>query len=296
MPERGVAKRGLKRITSMTGEYGTRNFTVKDIIDGKGRRTLTQTLPFSVEDAEAAASAGIDLMKVRFDPAAPSFASEVRRAAPHTFMSFSMSLTAAASETEALRAAYAAMEVGADSIMCQWSPRFMSYLAENDVPVEGHAGLVPRKSTWTGGLRAVGKTVDEALWVYRRVKAFEEAGAWAVEVEVIPQQLMAELSSRTSLVTVSLGSGAGADVQFLFAQDILGDGAPPFPRHSKQYADLHEMRKTMQATHVEAFKAYRDEVLSGAFPTQDHLVDVDDEVLQTFRELTEDGAGGKSAD
>lgn len=56
------------------------------------------------------------------------------------------------------------------------------------------------------------------------------------------------------------------------------------------------MRKTIQATRVEAFKAYRDEVSSGVFPAQDHLVDVDNEVLQTFRELTEHGVGGKSAD
>ncbi|MDH3756113.1 MAG: 3-methyl-2-oxobutanoate hydroxymethyltransferase [Acidimicrobiia bacterium] len=288
VPDRGATGRGLKRIAMMTGAYGTRNFTVKDIIDGKGRRRFIQTLPFSVEEAEAAAEAGIDMMKVRFDPLAPGFATDVRRVAPHTFLSFSMSLTTVASEAEALRAAYAAMEIGADSIMCQWSPRFMAAVAENDVPIEGHAGLVPRKSTWTGGLRAVGKTLDEAMWVYRRIKAFEEAGAWAVEIEVIPHQLMTELSTRTSLVTVSIGSGPGGDVQFLFAQDILGDGAPPFPRHSKQYADLYAMRNEMQAARVDAFKAYIDEVSSGAFPGPQHLVNLDDVVLRSFREQVDD--------
>lgn len=52
--------------------------------------------------------------------------------------------------------------------------------------MQGHGGLVPRKSTWTGGLKAVGKTVADALWVYEEIKAFEMASAWAVEVEVIP--------------------------------------------------------------------------------------------------------------
>ena len=85
-------------------------------------------------------------------------------------MAFSIPLVAAASETEAVRLAYDAMVVGADAVMCQWSPRFISAAAEAGVPVQGHAWLVPRRSTWTGGLRAVGKTVEEAIWVYQKIK------------------------------------------------------------------------------------------------------------------------------
>ena len=133
-----------------------------------------------------------------------------------------MPLVAAASETEAVRLAYRAMELGADAIMCQWSPRFISAAAEAGVPVQGHAGLVPRKSTWTGGLRAVGKTIEEAIWVYQEIKTLEDAGAWAVEVEVIPGPLLAEITRRTSLLTSSIGGGSGGDIQFLFAEDILG--------------------------------------------------------------------------
>ena len=86
----------------------------------------------------------------------------------------------------------------------------------------------------------VGKTLDEALWIYEEIKALERAGAWAVEVEVIPAQLLAEISKRTTLLTSSIGAGGGGDIQFLFAQDILGDGPAPFPRHSKQYRDPTE--------------------------------------------------------
>ena len=69
------------------------------------------------------------------------------------------------------------------------------------MPVQGHAGLVPRRSTWTGGLRAVGKTVEEAIWVYQKIKEFESAGAYAVEVEVIPEELLSAISKRTTLLT-----------------------------------------------------------------------------------------------
>jgi len=207
IPPRDAAERGLKRVMTLGGAYGTRNYTVKDLRDLKGKRVLAETLPFSPEEAAAAEAAGIDTMKVRFDPKQPELAAAIRRAAPHTFMSFSVALVAAASETEAVRLAYQAMELGADGIMCQWSPRFVAAAAEAGVPVQGHAGLVPRKSTWTGGLRAVGKTLDEALWIYREIKRLEEAGAWAVEVEVIPAALLAEISKRTTLLTSSIGAG-----------------------------------------------------------------------------------------
>jgi len=180
IPKRGVEKDGLTRIMTLGGAYGTRNYTVKDLRDCKGQKILTETLPFSPEEASAAEEAGIDTMKARFDPAQPELVSAIRKAAPNTFMAFSVPLVAAASETEAVRLGYQAMSIGADAIMCQWSPRFVNAAAEAGIPIQGHAGLVPRKSTWTGGLRAVGKTIDEALWVYREIKALEEAGAYAV--------------------------------------------------------------------------------------------------------------------
>jgi len=234
IPPRDAPKKGLKRIMTLGGAYGTRNYTVMHLREQKGKRVLTETVPFSPEEAMAAEEAGIDTMKVRFDPTNPDTAIAIRRAAPNTFMAASVPLVAAASPEEAVRLGYAAMKIGFDAIMCQWSPRFIETAAEAGIPVQGHAGLVPRRSTWTGGLRAVGKTLDEALWIYRQVKTFESAGAYAVEVEVIPEALLAEISKRTTLLTSSIGAGGGGDIQFLFADDILGNNPPPYPRHSRQ--------------------------------------------------------------
>ena len=284
VPGPATGDRPLKRVVGMTGAYGLRNHTVKDIRDLKGARQLVETLPFIPEEAAAAEEAGIDTMKVRYDPDAPASTIALRQAAPHTFMSFAMPLTRAASKTEALRMAFGAMEAGADAIMCQWSLSFITTLAEAGIPVQGHVGLVPRKSTWTGGLRAVGKTVDEALQIYQDIKDHENAGAWAVECEVIAAPVMTELSKRTSLITASIGSGPGGDIQFLFAQDLLGDGNPPFPRHGKQYCNLYEMRQTMQEMRIAAFKEYSEEVRSGAFPGPEHTVNVGQDVVDGFLE------------
>lgn len=282
IPPRDADKRGLSRVMTVGGAYGTRNYTVKGLRDQKGKRVLVETLPFSPEEAVAAEQAGIDTLKVRFDPAQPDSAAAIRKAAPNTFMAFSVPLVAAVSPEEAVRLGYQAMQLGADAIMCQWSPRFVAAAAEAGIPVQGHAGLVPRKSTWTGGLRAVGKTLDEALWIYEEIKALERAGAYAVEVEVIPEELLVEISKRTSLLTSSIGSGGGGDIQFLFADDILGNNGPPYPRHSKQYRNLYKMKEEMQRERVAGFKEFIEDIQQQKFPAAEHVVKAPENLLADF--------------
>ncbi|MEM9360122.1 MAG: 3-methyl-2-oxobutanoate hydroxymethyltransferase [Pseudomonadota bacterium] len=282
IPPRDASDRGLTRVMTLGGAYGTRNYTVKGLRDQKGKQLLCETLPFSPEEAAAAEEAGIDTMKVRFDPKQPGPAMEIRKAAPNTFMAFSVPLVAAASPDEAVRLGYDAMTIGADAIMCQWSPRFIEAAADAGIPIQGHAGLVPRKSTWTGGLRAVGKTLDEAVWVYREIKSFENAGAYAVEVEVIPEELLTEISKRTTLLTSSIGGGKGGDIQFLFAEDILGNNAPPYPRHSKQYRNIYQMKQDMQRERVGGFKDFIADVRNGQFPANEHIIKASDGLIDDF--------------
>lgn len=289
IPPRDVLAKGLKRVMTLGGAYGVRNYTVKDLRDQKGKQVLVETLPFSVEEAAAAEAAGIDVMKVRFDPTQPALAAAIRQAAPQTFMAFSVPLVAAATPDEAVRLGYDAMAIGADAIMCQWSPRFIEAAAEAGIPVQGHAGLVPRRSTWTGGLRAVGKTVEEAKWVYDQIKALENAGAYAVEVEVIPAELLEEITRRTSLLTSSIGAGGGGDIQFLFAEDILGNNPPPYPRHSKQYRDIHKLLAAVQQERIAAFQEFADDVRSGRFPEEGHVIKAGDGLIDGFLDAIGDG-------
>ena len=282
IPPRSANKMGLTRVMTLGGAYGTRNFTVKDLRDQKGKRVLVETLPFTTDEASAAEEAGIDTLKVRFDPAQPENAAAIRKAAPSTFMAFSVPLIACASPEEAVRLGYDAMAIGADAIMCQWSPRFIEAAAEAGIPVQGHAGLVPRRSTWTGGLRAVGKTLDEAIWVYDEIKKLENAGAYAVEVEVIPEELLAEISKRTKLLTSSIGAGSGGDIQFLFAEDILGNNAPPYPRHSKQYRNIYKMMQDIQDERVSGFREFANEVRNGIFPDESRVIKAKGTLIEDF--------------
>ena len=288
IPPRDAHERGRKRVMTLGGAYGTRNYTVRDLREHKGQRVLTETLPFSVAEAMAAEEAGFDTLKVRFDPGNPDSAAAIRQAAPNTFMAFSVPLVAAATADAAVRIGYAAMTLGAAAIMCQWSPSFVAAAAQAGIPVQGHAGLVPRRSTWTGGLRAVGKTLTDATWVYQEIKALEDAGAYAVEVEVIPAELLVEISKRTSLLTSSIGAGSGGDIQFRFAEDILGNNPPPYPRHSKQYREIYKLQQAIQAERVAGFKEYIADVKQGAFPGPEHVIKAPDGLIDAFVDAIEE--------
>ena len=277
-----MKKTKYKKVFSMTGELGLRNYTVKDIIVLKGDRQLTQTLPFTPNEAKAAEDAGIDLINTRFNYLKQETAIEIRKSASKTFMSFVIPLLSVPTKDDALKHSYKAMELGADGIIFQGSLNHIEALSNAGIPVQGHIGLVPRKSTWTGGIRAVGKTIDEAKALFQNLKDLENAGAWAVECEVIPSRLMRELSSRTSLVTISIGSGNGGDVQFLFAEDILGASEGPFPRHSKQYCNLFKESQRIQKIRVNAFKDFIDDVNSDIFPSNNFEVEVTEEFVERF--------------
>ena len=277
-----MKKTKYKKVFSMTGELCLRNYTVKDIIDFKGDRQLTQTLPFTSNEAKAAEDAGIDLINTRFNYFKQETAIEIRKSASKTFMSFVIPLLSVPTKDDALKHSYKAMELGADGIIFQGSLNHIEALSNAGIPVQGHIGLVPRKSTWTGGIRAVGKTIDEAKALFQNLKDLENAGAWAVECEVIPSRLMRELSSRTSLVTISIGSGNGGDVQFLFAEDILGASEGPFPRHSKQYCNLFKESQRIQKMRVNAFKDFIDDVNSDNFPSNNFEVEVTEEFVERF--------------
>ena len=274
----------IKKVVSMTGEYVFRNYTVKDIQNLKGINQLTQTLPFTPQESGAAEIAGIDMINTRYDFFNPENAINIRNSASKTFMSFVIPLLSVPTTDDVMRHSFKAMELGADGVIFQGSLKYIEMLSKEGIPVQGHIGLVPRKSTWTGGLRAVGKTLDEAKSLYQSIKDLENAGAWAVECEVIPSRIMTELSKRTSLITMSIGSGNGGDVQLLFAEDILGDTKGPFPRHSKQYCNLYEIKQKMQKMRIDAFKEFAKEVQSGKFPSKEYEVDVSDDVYTSFCE------------
>lgn len=138
-------------------------------------------------------------------------------------------------------------------------------LAREGLSIQGHAGLIPRKSITTGGLRAMGRTADEALAILHDVRRLEDAGAIAVELECVAEEAAAAISQRTPLTTHGIGSGTGTDVIFLFTADICGD-TPKLPRHAKAFGDLPTYRAALDSERRRALSAYAEAVRDGHFP------------------------------
>lgn len=99
---------------------------------------------------------------------------------------------------------------------------------------------------------------------------------------MIPEELLVEISKRTTLMTSSIGAGSGGDIQFLFAEDILGNNPPPYPRHSKQYRKIHEMMAAVQAERVGGFKDFIEDVRQGEFPAAEHVIKAPEGLVEEF--------------
>ena len=245
----------------------------------KGRRQLTELNVTGPDQARAAEAAGIDIIvSGRTDMRAA-----IRSAAPATHFCFGLIYGHHVNVDQALRAAFDALAAGADSIYCCLSPRIVEGLAQEGVPVVGHVGLVPQKARLTG-FRAFGKTLAEAQQLWADVRDLEQAGAVAVEMEVVAEAVATAISRRTTMSVISMGSGAGCDVQYLFAVDLLGETVGRMPRHARRYADLATENTRLQDRRIAAFAAYRSAALDGSYPAAAENVAGNEAETEAFRD------------
>lgn len=262
-----------------------KKYTVYDLQQLKGKRCLTHIHVKSPEEAAAAEEAGVDLMSCSFDsPEAQARLPHLVAAAPNSFLSCATP-HGMASPDEAIRIAFRALEIGASSVYCSASPFIIEAMARERIPVVGHLGMVPRHVTWTN-YRAIGRTVEEAKELYRKMKELESAGAYAAELEVVPHNLARFLSLQTKLILMSLGSGDGCDTQFLFSDDILGDFDERIPRHAKAYRNFAEEKRRLQQERLGAFREYIADVKEGRFPERGNLIEMEGALLdEVVREI-----------
>jgi 3-methyl-2-oxobutanoate hydroxymethyltransferase len=252
--------------------------TVKELLELKGVRQIAFVQVARAEEAIAASVAGMDMIGTGFRAETREFP----RLVPESHFQFGLAWGEHASAEEALRGAMQAMGAGAESIYCAMSPQVVEVLAREGVPVIAHVGLVPPKATWVGGMRAVGRTGEQASQVYKDAKAFESAGAFALEMEVVPARVAAEITARVSILTISLGSGQGCDATYLFSADLLGENRGHIPRHAKVYRDFSRERDRLQRERIAAYQEYIDDIRNKKYPEDGHSVAIDDTEFETF--------------
>lgn len=270
----------MPRIFDFCGRDVERTVTVASLRALRDRDgQVAQVTAETADEAAAAEAAGIEMAVCR-----AASVTRVREGSGKIFLTAALGFADAVTDDEVLKTAFGAITAGADAVITGRSERIVRLLADEQIPVMGHLGFVPRKSTWTGGVRAVGKTAGEASALWDRFRRLEDAGAFAVECELIAAPLMSAIRQRTGLVTVSLGSGPGADVIFLFTSDICGEGAR-LPRHARAWGDLRSLHDAVRAERLRALSGFRAAVGDHSYPNTAEVAAMEPAELEQFLRL-----------
>lgn len=145
------------------------------------------------------------------------------------------------------------------------------------IPVMGHIGMTPQSVNAFGGFKVQGKSVEDARKVIEDAKAVEEAGAFAMVMECVPERLAEYISGIVSIPVIGIGAGNGCDGQVLVYQDMLGMYSDFTPKFVKKFGNVGDSMK-------ECFARYCEEVKSGEFPSAEHTFKIDDEVMKAVLE------------
>lgn len=253
--------------------------TVASLRATRGRHRYAMLRVETLDEAAAAEAAGVELLSV---PPAMVMDRRFREVAPRAFVFPGDNFYEIGGPEDFLRWALPLYKHGADAVYCSGSLAAVRLLAEHGIPVCGHVGMIPSKRTWTGGFRAVGKTLDQAKWIWEACVALEEAGAFAAEIEVVPAQITAAIAAKSGLFLVSMGAGASGHAQYLFTDDVLGQNRGHTPRHAKVYANFAAEYDRLQAMRVQAMAAFASDVHAGTYPSAPYLVEAEAEVAEAF--------------
>lgn len=140
-------------------------------------------------------------------------------------------------------------------------------LVASGIPVMGHIGLTPQSIHLIGGYRVQGRSQEAAKRLMLAAKALEEAGAFAIVLELVPAELARKISKSLTIPTIGIGAGPYCDGQVQVLHNVMGMFEDFVPKHTKRYANIAQtMRK--------AAKDYLDEVRGGVFPGPEHSLDM----------------------
>lgn len=150
-------------------------------------------------------------------------------------------------------------------------------LTEAGIPVMGHVGMTPQSVNIFGGFKVQGKTEQSARNLLTDVLALQEAGAFAVVLELVPAELARLVTERTTIPTIGIGAGADCDGEVQVIHDILGMFPDFTPRHTRRYAELGTLMG-------EAAAAYVQDVRNRKFPGSEQSTGMDPAVFKALQQ------------
>jgi 3-methyl-2-oxobutanoate hydroxymethyltransferase len=184
-------------------------------------------------------------------------------------------LTYATPEAAVANAGRFLSEAGAQAVKIEGgvrSARIIEALARAGIPVMGHIGWTPQSANELGKVRVQGKTKEQARALLADALAVQEAGAFSIVLELVPEQLAAAITERLRIPTIGIGAGAGCSGQVQVLPDVLGLDSWR-PKHARPYADL-------RGAILAPARDYAADVAAGTFPGPAETVRMDDAVLE----------------
>lgn len=136
-------------------------------------------------------------------------------------------------------------------------------LVEAGIPVMAHIGLTPQTASQLGGYKVQGKGIEDAKRLLAEAKALEEAGAFGIILECVPDKLAQVITDSIKMPAIGIGAGNGCDGQVLVTHDLLGMFDKFTPKFVKKFADLSSLIK-------EGIHQYRAEVKDSSYPGAEH--------------------------
>ncbi len=135
-------------------------------------------------------------------------------------------------------------------------------LVDEEIPVMAHVGLTPQSVHKLGGYRVQGKTAEDANRLIEDAKMLEEAGAFAIVLELVPREIAEIITNELTIPTVGIGAGSHCDIQVLVLHDLIGFTFGRQPRFVRQYANVSQVI-------TDAITTWMDDVRNGNYPNEE---------------------------
>jgi len=255
----------------------------RKIIDMKGKEPIVMVTAYDYPTAKIASEAGVDIILVGdslgnvvlgYDSTIPVSMEEmlmhiraVRRGAPDAFIVGDMPfLSYEVSIEKAVENAGLMLKAGANAIKLEGGEEYAETIRQiirAGIPVMGHLGFTPQSVNLLGGHRVQGKTNESKEKLLRDAKALEEAGCFAIVLELVVESVAKKITESINIPTIGIGAGRFCDGQVLVFHDIVGLSQMNL-KFVKRYANTYEIM-------LDAIKKYREEVKSKLFPEEKHI-------------------------
>ncbi|MDE1725999.1 MAG: 3-methyl-2-oxobutanoate hydroxymethyltransferase [Thaumarchaeota archaeon] len=270
--------------------------SVRDITSMKGSKKITVITAYDYTTAQLCDKAGIEILLVGdsggmvmlgYDNTIPVtmeqmcfFTEAVGRGRQNAMVVADMPfMSYQASKSQAIENAGRLVKAGADAVKLEGGIEIkdtVRSIVDIGIPVMGHIGFQPQTTTLQEGYKVQAKTKDAALNLIQNARTLEEAGAFSIALEMVTREVSKIITESISIPTIGIGSGPDCDGQVLVVHDVLGLYEKIKPKFAKRYLEL-------AGDIVKAVTSYKNDVVSGKFPSQEHSFSIDKAELERLR-------------